>query len=66
MRAALTKLAQQIREEFDEAVGLRVTGNEAARFFGLDVETCERALVQLHEIGFLAKDLDGRYWRVKG
>jgi hypothetical protein len=63
MRAALTKLTQQIREEFEAAVGLRVTENEAARFFGLDVETCEHVLRQLHGVGFLARDIDGRYWR---
>jgi hypothetical protein len=62
MRAALTKLTQQIREEF-EAAGLRLDENEAARFFGLDVETCEHVLSQLHGMGFLARDIDGRYWR---
>jgi 2,4-dienoyl-CoA reductase-like NADH-dependent reductase (Old Yellow Enzyme family) len=63
MQAAVTKLAQRIREEFEEAVGLRLSVNEATRFFGLDVETCVLVLTQLQERGFLAKDIDGRYWR---
>ena len=36
------KLVQLIREEFEEAPELRVTAGEAARFWALDLSTCER------------------------
>jgi DNA-binding IclR family transcriptional regulator len=55
------KLAQRIREEFQEAPGLRLTSNQAARFWGLDLQTCEAVLNELHQAGFLWKTDDGRY-----
>jgi DNA-binding IclR family transcriptional regulator len=63
MDAILVKLAQRIREEFEEAPGLRLTLAQAARFWGLDRETCEAVLVELYEAGFLRKRADGRYQR---
>jgi hypothetical protein len=60
----LFKLVQRIREEFEEAPGLRVTRGEAARFWGLDEETCDRVLATLLATGFLAIDCDGRYGEV--
>jgi len=63
VKIILTKLVQRIREEFEEAAGLRVTVAEAARFFGLDIEVCSKVLSELHQAGFLAKSGDGRYWR---
>jgi DNA-binding IclR family transcriptional regulator len=59
--AILIKLAQRIREEFEEVPGLRVTPSQAARFWGLDLETCEAVLTELRENGFLRKGADGRY-----
>jgi hypothetical protein len=47
--AALFKLAQRIREEFEEAPGLRITVIEASRFWGLDEETCGRARAALRD-----------------
>ena len=55
------KLVQLIREEFEEAPDLRVTAGEAARFWGLDLSTCERVLTELLRAGFLALGTDARY-----
>ena len=55
------KLVQRIREEFEEAPGLRVTLTEAARFWALDLATCERVLMELLRSGFLAREADDRY-----
>jgi hypothetical protein len=55
------KLVQRIREEFENAPDLRMTANEAARFFGLDLAMCERVLAELRLVGFLARDADERY-----
>jgi len=61
VQAVLVNLVQRIREEFEEAPGLRVTVTEAARFWGLDAETCGHVLAQLLASGFLARGGDGRY-----
>jgi hypothetical protein len=55
------KLVQRIREEFEEAPGLRLTSSEGARFWGLDLATCERVLTELLATGFLARGSDTRY-----
>jgi DNA-binding IclR family transcriptional regulator len=55
------KLVQIIREEFEEAPDLRVTAGEAARFWALDLSTCERVLTELLHVGFLALGADARY-----
>ena len=55
------KLAQRIREEFEETAGLRLTGAEAAGYFALELGTCIQVFATLYESGFLTKDLDGRY-----
>jgi hypothetical protein len=57
----LIKLVQRIREEFQEAPGLRLTSNQAARFWGLDLQTCESVLTELLRAGFLLQGSDGRY-----
>jgi Fic family protein len=59
--AALAKLVQRIREEFEESPGLRLTIDEGARFWGLDTRTCERVLTHLFAAGFLVRGLDRRY-----
>jgi hypothetical protein len=64
MEVVLTHLVQRIREEFEEAPGLRVTVHEAARFWGLDRMTCEQVFAQLLATGFLAKGVDQRYRQV--
>ena len=61
MEAVLPNLVQRIREEFEEAPGLQFTVREAARFWGLDEETCRQVLEQLLAVRFLARGGDGRY-----
>jgi DNA-binding IclR family transcriptional regulator len=61
VEAVLVNLVQRIREEFEEAPGLRLTVREAARFWGLDEKTCGHVLHQLFAVGFLARGGDGRY-----
>jgi hypothetical protein len=57
----LEKLAQRIREEFEETPGLQVTVGEGARFWGLDEMTCYQVLVRLRASGNLTVDADHRY-----
>ena len=61
VEAVSINLVQRIREEFEEAPGLRVSLREASRFWGLDETTCDVVLEQLRTVGFLARDGDGRY-----
>jgi hypothetical protein len=56
-----SQLVQRIREEFQEVPGLRLTLDQAVRFWAIDVETCQQVLTALSEMGFLAKMSDGRY-----
>ena len=63
MQLVLTKLVQRIREEFEDASGLRVTAREASQFFGLDLEVCREVLAELNRAGFLTRHGDGRYGR---
>ncbi len=61
MSLALAKLTQRIREEFEEARGLRLTVDEGARFWALDLHTCEQVLLHLFTVGFLTMGRDRRY-----
>ena len=61
MEALSLNLVQRIREEFEEAPGLRVSVREAARFWGLDETTCGQVLDKLLAVGFLTRGGDGRY-----
>jgi hypothetical protein len=63
-RLTPAKLAQRIREEFADAPGLQLTVEEGARFWAIDADVCAQVLRQLHEVGFLARTVDGRYGRV--
>jgi Fic family protein len=58
------KLVQRIREEFEDAPGLRLTLTEGARFWGLDLATCERVLAEPLAGGFLARGADEQYRQV--
>jgi DNA-binding IclR family transcriptional regulator len=55
------KLVQRIREEFEDAPHLRMSVSEAARFWGLDLATCERVLSELLRVGFVIRGADQRY-----
>jgi len=57
----LYKLTQRIREEFEEAPGLRVTVREASRFWDLDEMTTQQVFARLSAAGFLTLDSDSRY-----
>jgi hypothetical protein len=59
----LDKMAQLIREEFDEAPDLRMTVREASKFWALDERTCGQVLGRLLDAGYLAKGGDERYGR---
>jgi hypothetical protein len=63
MEVVLVNLVQRIREEFEEAPGLRLTLREASRFWGLDERTCGQVLTRLVTAGFLSKGADERYRR---
>jgi Fic family protein len=43
------------RGEFLDMPGMRLTLPQAARFLGIDIDTCERALESLVNSGFLRK-----------
>ena len=61
MQAVSINLVQRIREEFEEAPGLRITVSEGSRFWGLDETTCEQVLARLLAAGFLVQGVDQRY-----
>ena len=61
VEAVSINLVQRIREEFEEAPGLRITVREGSQFWGLDEVTCEQVLAQLLATGFLARGVDQRY-----
>jgi len=51
----VTDVTTRCRAEFAEMPGMCLTLPQAARFLGIDVHTCERALDQLVDSGFLRK-----------
>jgi len=52
-----------IRGTFSEMPGLRLSAEQAVRFFSMDRATCVRALDDLAADGFLDLDPFGRYRR---
>jgi hypothetical protein len=56
-------LARQIRHEFTEWPGLRLTLPQARRLWGVDSVTCERALDTLLDAAFLRQLWDRTYVR---
>jgi hypothetical protein len=54
---------RRIQSEYLEMPGLRLTTDQAQRLWGLDRETCERALAVLIEAHFLSRTRDGAYVR---
>ena len=51
----VSDVTARCRGEFREMPGMRLTLPQAARFLGIDVDTCEKALEQLVDSGFLRK-----------
>ena len=60
MASASIQLIQRIREEFEAAPWLRFTVDEAAQFWGLDLEVCRQVLARLVTAGFLVSGADDR------
>ncbi|PYR44686.1 MAG: hypothetical protein DMF89_27210 [Acidobacteria bacterium] len=61
MQDPYRKLVQRVREEFVETPGLRLTVQEASRFWALDEATCAAVLRELAQRGFLAQGGDRRF-----
>jgi DNA-binding transcriptional regulator YhcF (GntR family) len=54
-------LADRIRADYREVPGLRLTVAQAARFWGIEIAVCERALHELEQTGFLDRRRNGSY-----
>ena len=57
---------QLIRSEYLEIPGLHLTRNQAQRFWGLDVVTCDALLEALVDVRFLRRTHAGAYVRADG
>ena len=67
MTATITPtLLEQIRGEFIEMPGLRLTLRQAMRLWNLDALTCDVALRTLVEDGFLRQTRQQKFLRVQG
>jgi hypothetical protein len=49
----LERLARRIEDEFNEMPGLRLTLQQAARLWGLEVELCHKVIARLVESSVL-------------
>jgi CheY-like chemotaxis protein len=58
-----TSLLRRLRTDFLELPGLRITPQEGARLWNLDVEKCTRLLDALVDEKLLVRTRDGRYKR---
>lgn len=54
-------LLRRIRAEFFEMPGLQLTLWQACRLWGIDAQTCVRAIARLRAEGFLRRTPDGLY-----
>jgi hypothetical protein len=61
---AFDELVRRICAEYTEMPGLRVTHDQARRLWGIDADTCQRALDCLVDIEFLTITPAGQYARV--
>lgn len=55
----------RVKGEFLEMPGLRLTGAQARRMWGLDAAVCEALLSALVDAKFLFKTRDGAFMRVE-
>jgi hypothetical protein len=62
-RPTIPGLLDQIREEFLEMPGLRLTCSQACRLWGLPDARCGGMLDALVDVGFLRRTPDGAYVR---
>ena len=58
-------LLQRIKSEFLEMPGLRLTGPQARRLWGLDDVSCSALLASLVDSQFLFQTRDGAYMRIE-
>jgi hypothetical protein len=61
MHIGFVKLLHQVRGEYSEMPGLRVTGPQAQRLFGLDCETWDAVSAALLDAKFLYRTHDGLF-----
>jgi DNA-binding IclR family transcriptional regulator len=59
----LERHVEMVRAEYRDMPGLRLTLTQAARLFGLSLETSAHVLDQLAEAGFVVRDSNGAYRR---
>jgi hypothetical protein len=56
-----TRLVERIREEYASMPGLKLTGEQACRLWGVGHDTCAAALESLLDEGFLHRTGTGKY-----
>ena len=59
--SSTTRLVERIREEYASMPGLKLTGEQACRLWGVGYETCAAALESLLDEGFLHRTGTGKY-----
>jgi hypothetical protein len=62
----IDEVLQRIQGEFVEMPGLRLTGAQAQRLWGLDRDVCDALLGALVDARFLVRTRDGAYMRLDG
>jgi hypothetical protein len=62
---SIEDLLKRVRGEYLEMPGLRLTGAQASRLWGLDSTICQRLLDALRDAQFLTRTSDGRYVRAE-
>ncbi len=58
-------MLRRVQGEFLEMPGLRLTGAQARRLWGLDATSCDRLLGALVDAKFLFRTRDGAFMRVE-
>ncbi|MGH9142585.1 MAG: hypothetical protein ACRD2I_15750 [Vicinamibacterales bacterium] len=61
----IEEMLRRVQGEFLEMPGLRLTGAQARRLWGLDTSMCEALLGALVDAKFLFKTRDGAFMRVE-
>jgi hypothetical protein len=61
----IEEMLRRVQGEFLEMPGLRLTGAQARRLWGLDTAMCEALLGTLVDAKFLFKTRDGSFMRVE-
>ncbi len=61
----IEEMLRRVQGEFLEMPGLRLTGAQARRLWGLDTAMCEALLGALVDAKFLFKTRDGAFMRVE-